>query len=181
MEDKKLSYSVHVKGELEKVMSCPVGIYYVDFKNELYYFEPKEGIDRKTAMITAVAFAVMASRRGIENGKAIRAIHENFEHLPEKHVNKDGDKYTYDFFISGDMHEFVSEDSMGSLYGDEEKKVYFFEAKMKGFLAPILRKKFFEGILNRLKSEDPEEKAMAIAVREILKDWTELDEDDIIR
>jgi hypothetical protein len=181
MEKGTLNYSVHIKGELEKVMSCPVGIYYVDFKNELFYFEPKEGLDRKMAMVTAMAISVMASHRDIENGKAIRAIHENFEHIPEKHVKKEGDKYIYDFRVEGEMHDYITEDSMGVLYGDEENKVYFFEAKLKGFLAPILKRKFFEGILENRKSEDEEKKAMAIGVREILKDWTELDESDIVR
>lgn len=181
MEKGTLSYSVHVKGELEQVMSCPIGIYYVDFKNELFYLEPKEGLSRKEAMLTAMAIAVAAAQKGIKNGKAVLAIHERFALLPEKHVKKDGDKYVYDFYIQGDMHDYITEDSMGVLYGDEENKVYFFEPKLKGFLAPILKRKFFEGILENRKSEDEEKKAMAIGVREILKDWTELDENDIVR
>ena len=181
MEEKKLSYSVHIHGELERAISCPVGVYYVDVKNQFYHFEPKEGIDRKLALIAAVGIAVMAADQGIKNGQVVKAIHENFESLPEKHLKKEGDKYLYDFYIQGDMGAYVTENTLGILYGDEKNEVYFFEAKHKGFMAPILKKKFFEGIAKDLKSEDSEKRSAAVAIGTICKEWTELDEEDIVR
>jgi hypothetical protein len=181
MEDKKLGYSVHVHGELEKAISCPMGVYYVDIKNHFYHFEAKEGLDRKHALVLAMGIAVMAANEGIKNGHIVKAIHESFESLPEEHLKKEGDKYLYDFYIQGDMHAYVTENTLGILYGDEKNEVYYFEAKHKGFMTPILRKKFFEGIAKDLKSEDSEKRAAAVAVGTICKEWTELDEEDIVR
>jgi hypothetical protein len=181
MKDKKLSYSVHVKGELVKAMSCPVGTYYLDIKHELYFFEPKEGVEREHALAIATGISVLAAHRGIKNGKVVAAIHERYAHLPEKHVKKDGDKYLYDFYIQGEMDAYVTEDTLGILYGDQENEVYFFDSKYKGFMEPILKKKFFDGIAKDLESKEAERRAAAIAVEEIKHDWTELDENDIVR
>jgi hypothetical protein len=128
-----------------------------------------------------MGISVMAANHGIKNGEVVKAIHESFEPLPEKHLKKDGDKYLYDFYIQGDMDAYVSEDTLGILYGDEKNEVYFFEAKHKGFMAPILRKKFFKGIAEDLKSEDGEKRSAAVAIGTICKEWTELDEEDIVR
>jgi hypothetical protein len=113
MEDKKLSYSVHVHGELVKAISCPVGVYYVDLKNHFYHFEAKEGLDRKHALVLAMGIAVMAANEGIKNGHVVKAIHEDFESLPEKHLKKEGDKYLYDFYIRNDQLFFCIGDVSG--------------------------------------------------------------------
>ena len=181
MEEKKLSYSVHIHGDLEKAISCPVGIYYVDFKNQLFYFEPKDGLDPKPAEMTAKLVSILAAGRNIKVGKEVMAIHETCERLKPEHIKKDGDKRSYDFYVQGEMDLFVEEPTLGGLYGDYDKEVFFFEPKHKGFMIPILKKKFFEGIAQDLDSKDGDRKAAAIAVGEIHEKWTELDEEDIVR
>jgi hypothetical protein len=181
MEDKKLGYSVHIHGDLEKAISCPMGVYYVDLKNRLYFFEAAEGLDEKPAAITSMIVSVIAAHHDIKTAKIVMALHEHFERVKKEHVSKQGDKYHYDFYVQGDMYAYVSEDTLGILYGDDEKEVYYFEAKHKGFMAPILKKKFFEGIAKDLKSEDSEKRSAAVAIGTICKEWTELDNEDIVR
>jgi len=180
MEEKKLSYSVHIHGVMEKAISCPVGVYFVDFKSRLYYFEPKAELDPKVAETTSKIVAVLAASKGIKTGKEVMAIHDACEKLKADQVKKDGDKYTYDFYVKGEMKAFVAEDTLGTLYGDYENEVFYFEPKHKGFMIPILKKKFFEGISADLESKDADRRAAAVAVGEIHENWTELDDEDIV-
>ena len=181
MEEKKLGYSVHIHGDLEKAISCPMGVYYVDLKSQLYYFEPAEGLDEKPAELTSMIVSVIAAHRDIKTAKVVMAIHENFERLKKDQVSKQDDKYHYDFYVQGEMEAFVTEDTLGTLYGDHENEVFYFEPKHRGFMAPILKKKFFEGIAADLKSKDEENRVAAEAIGEIYENWTELDDEDIVR
>ena len=179
--EKKLKYSVHAHGELEEAISCPLGTYCVDIKTKFYYFKSaKEGMPDEVANAAAEAMAHIAVLKGAKSAVAALVIHEKFELLKKEDITEKDGKLSYDFRIEGEMEEYV-ETKVGSLYADSEKKAFYFDTAKKGFMEPILKKKFYEGIKADLDSDDPEEKLGAECVMDIIKDWTELDDEDIIR
>jgi len=179
--EKTLKYSVHAHGELEEAISCPLGTYCVDVKTKFYYFKSaKKGMPDEVANAASEAMAHIAVLKGAKSAVAALIIHEKFELLKKEDVEEKDGKLIYDFTIGGELTEYV-ETKYGSLYGDPEKSAFFFDASKKGFMEPILKKKFMEGIEADLDSDDPEEKLGAECVMDIIKNWTELDEDDIVR
>jgi len=179
--EKTLKYSVHAHGELEEAISCPLGTYCVDMKTKFYYFKSaKEGMPDEVANAASEAMAHIAVLKGAKSAVAALVIHEKFELLKKKDITEKDGKLIYDFTIEGEMEEFV-ETKYGSLYGDADKEAFYFDSAKKGFMEPILKKKFYEGIKADLDSDDPEEKLGAECVIDIIKNWTELDEDDIVR
>lgn len=178
MADKKLKFSVHIHGKLEKAVESPLGFYHVDVEKELYYFEPKR--EDKPAEILDTIMAAMACAKGAKNAKVVGGILANFARLKKEQVQKQEDgEYTYDFKVEGELEEFVKT-KFGSLYGLHQGELYYFKSAHGGFMRPIELKKFTEGIKNDLNSEDETERTGAELVMEILHDWTELDTEDII-
>ena len=123
--------------------------------------------------------ATVLAALGVEHARVIVALYENFAEAPEKDVTKDGENYKYDFYVQGDLELFV-ETKYGCLYGSHEHEAYFFKSAHPGFLAPIELSKFVEGIERDIHGDDEDNKTSAELVKEILKKWVELDEEDIV-
>lgn len=184
MKEKKIGYSVHLKGELEKTVECPMGIYFVDLEHQLYWFQPAKDFPHpEDAESIATVIAAVCDAKGIKMGRIVGKIIKNFVRLDDKDVKTtdNPEKIVYDFYIQGDLEAYVTEPTLGTLYGDMSREVFFFDPKHKGFMGPILQKKFREGIAEDLKSKDLEKKSAAVAVLEIFDNWVELDEDDIVK
>ena len=179
--EKTLKYSVHVYGELEEVIKCPLGIYYIDLKNRMFFFEATEKeIPYKVIVKAAEAMAHIAVAKNNESAIPALLIHRECALLYEDDVQEKDGKFIYDFRIEGEMQEYM-ETTFGSLYADEKKEVFYFDPSKKGFMESILKKKFYDSIKADLNSEDPEKQLGAECVMNILRDWTELDDEDIIR
>ena len=179
--EKTLKYSVHIYGELEEAIECPLGKYYVDLKNRMFFFKAaNEGLPYKVIVKAAEAMANIAVAKHAKSAIPALVVHRECALLNEEDVKEKDGKFTYDFRIEGEMQEYV-ETKVGSLYADSKVETFYFDSAKKGFMEPILKKKFYEGIKADLDSEDPERQLGAECVMEIIKDWTELDDDDIIR
>ena len=179
--EKTLKYSIHVYGELEEAIKCPLGTCYVDMETKFYYFKSanKEMPDEVADAAAEVA-AHTAVITGSKIATAILIIHEKFELLKKEDITEKDGKLIYDFTIEGEMHEYV-ETKFGSLYGDPDTEVFYFDFKKKGFMEPILKRKFCENIKADLDSDDPEKRLGAECVAGIFENWTELDDEDIVR
>lgn len=179
--EKTLKYSVHAHGELEEAIECPLGTYCVDIKTRFYYFKSaKEEMPDEVANAAAEAMAHIAVLKGAKSAVAALIVHEEFELLEKEDIEEKDGKLTYDFRIEGEMEEYV-EAKVGSLYADAEKRAFYFDSAKKGFMEPILKKKFYEGVKADLDSEDPEKQLGAECVMDIIKNWIELDDEDIVR
>ena len=179
--EKTLKYSVHVYGELEEAGICPTGTYYVDLERRLFFFESDDkNISYEAAVKIAEVMAKIAVSTHIETANLVLYIHKNFLSLNEKDVQKKDGKFIYDFRIEGEMRKVV-ETPIGALYADKEKEAFYFDLANKGFMESILKKRFCKRIEADLDSEDPERQLNATCIMSILENWTELDDDDIIR
>ena len=179
--EKTLKYSIHVYGELEEAIKCPLGTYYVDTKTGLYYFKSaKKDMPDEVANSVSEAAAHIAAIKGSKVATAALIIHEKFELLKTEDIAEEDDKLTYDFRIEGEMQEYV-ETKFGSLYGDSDTELYYFDFTKKGFMEPILKRKFCENVKADLDSDDPEKRLGAEFVADIFENWTELDDEDIVR
>lgn len=184
MKKEKIGYSIHVKGELKKAIECPMGIYFVDTEHRLYWFQPNKDFPHpEDAGRISTVMAAVCNIKGIKTAKVVNHIIENFVRLDDKDVKttENSEKVNYEFYIQGELSAYVEEPTLGTLYGNSDKEVFFFEPTHKGFMGPILKKKFREGISLDLDSKDLEKKAAAVAVIEILDNWVELDDDDIVK
>lgn len=177
--ENKLKFSFSVRGTLEKVASCPMGVYYVDVENKIYFFEPAKDLDARAARLTAMTMAALAAAAGVEGGQLIGTIYEKCSAIKDKYVVKDGDTYKYDVTVDGELSELVRT-KYGSLYGCKEEKTFYFKSNHPGFLRDIEKDKFLEGIQRDLESDNEETRTGATLVTEILEDWCELDPDDIV-
>lgn len=179
--EKTLKYSVHIYGELEKAVKGPFGTYHVDLEHKVFFFESD---DKDIPYHTVVRAAeVMANFAIVTHNKSAAAalyIHERCNLLDEEEVQKKDDKFIYDFKIKGEMTKVV-ETKAGSLYVDKENQVYYFDPSNKGFMVPFLKKRFYKSIEADLNSEDTERQLGANCILSIIEDWTELDDEDIIR
>jgi hypothetical protein len=179
--EKKLKYSVHIYGELEEAITCPLGTYYVDLKNRMFFFKStRENLPYHVAVKAAEAMANIVVAKGAKSAVPALLVHRECAVLNEGDVQEKDDKLIYDFRVEGEMEEYV-ETKVGSLYADAKNEVFYFDSAKKGFMEPILKKKFYEGIKADLSSNDPEDQLGAECVMDIIKDWTELDDDDIVR
>lgn len=177
--EKTLKYSIHVHGELEEAIECPLGTYYVDMKTKFYYFKSSDK-EIPDEVAEAMAAAHIIAREEAKFAIAILTIHKKFELLKIEDIAEEDDKLTYDFRIEGEMQEYV-ETKFGSLYGDSDTEVYYFDFTKKGFMEPILKRKFCENIVEDLNSDDSEKRLGAEFVANIFENWTELDDEDIVR
>ena len=181
MEEKTLKYSIHVYGELEEAIKCPLGTYYVDMETKFYYFKSaKEEMPDEVANAASEAMAHIAAIKGSNVASAVLIIHEKFELLKKEDITEKDGKFIYDFTVDGEMNEYV-ETKFGSLYGDSDAEVYYFDFTKKGFMEPILKRKFCENIVEDLNSDDSKKKLGAEFVADIFENWTELDDEDIVR
>lgn len=179
--EKTLKYSVHAHGELEEAISCPLGTYCVDIKTRFYYFRSaKEGMPDEVANAAAEAMAHIAVLKGAKSAVAALIVHEKFEPLKKKDIKEENGKLIYDFTVEGEMQEYV-ETKYGSLYADAKKEAFYFDSAKKGFMEPILKKKFYEDIKADLNSDNPDDQLGAECTLDIIKNWTELDDEDIVR
>jgi hypothetical protein len=179
--EKTLKYSVHIYGELEEAIECPLGKYYVDLENRMFFFKAaNEGLPYKVIVKAAEAMANIAVAKHAKSAVPALLVHRECALLDKEDVQEKDGKFIYDFRIKGEMQEYV-ETKVGSLYADAKKETFYFDSAKKGFMEPILKKKFMNGIKADLNSEDPEKQLGAECVMEIIKDWTELDDDDIVR
>lgn len=179
--EKTLKYSVHIYGELEKVLKCQLGTYHVDFENKVFFFESNDKDVPYHSMVRAAE--VMANFAIITHNKSTMLalfIHKKCALLNEEDVQKEDDKFVYDFQVEGEIQKLV-ETKVGSLYVDKENEVFYFDSVKKGFMEPILKKKFYVSIERDLDSDDSESQLNAEYILSILENWTELDDDDIIR
>lgn len=178
--EKTLKYSIHVHGELEEAIKCPLGTYYVDMETKFYYFKAKEEMPDEVANAVSEAAAHIAAIKGSKVATAVLTIHEKFELLKKEDITEKDGKFIYDFTVDGEMNEYVKT-KFGSLYGDPDTEVYYFDFTKKGFMEPILKRKFCENIKADLDSDDPEKRLGAEGVANIFENWTELDDEDIVR
>ena len=177
--EKTLKYSIHVHGELEEAIKCPLGTYYVDIKTGFYYFKSAEE-EMPDEVAEAMAAAHIIAREEAKFAIAVLTIHKKFELLEKEDITEKDGKLIYDFTIEGEMQEYVKT-KFGSLYGDPDTEVYYFDFTKKGFMEPILKRKFCENIKADLDSDDPEKRLGAEGVAHIFENWTELDDEDIVR
>ena len=179
--ERTLKYSVHIYGELEEAITCPLGTYYVDLKNHMFFFKStKENLPYHVAVKAAEAMANIAVAKHAKSAVPALLVHRECALLNKEDVQEKDGKLIYDFRIEGEMQEYV-ETKFGSLYANDKVEVFYFDSAKKGFMEPILKKKFYEGIKADLSSNDPKDQLGAECVMDIIKDWTELDDDDIVR
>ena len=176
-----LKYSVHVYGELEKAVKGPFGTYHVDLEHKVFFFESDdENIPYHTTVQAAKAKAMIDFATDDESAIVALYIHEKCNLLDKEEVQKKGDKFIYDFKIKGELVKVVKT-KVGSLYADKNNQAYYFDTSNKGFMEPFLKRNFCRSVKADLNSEDPERQLDAQCVMSILEDWTELDDEDIIR
>lgn len=180
MKEKKLKFSLHVGGVLEKAVSCPLGTYYVCAEKKLYFFEPMEGLEEVAATKAATIMAAIACHADSKAAKFVAAIYEKCDAVKKEYLRKDGDNYILDAKLDGELEALV-ESKYGTLYGNDDKKLYFLDTPHAGFLRQIELEKFVEGIHGDTESDDAERQLGAEIAEDILKNWVELDSEDIER
>ena len=178
--EKTLKYSVHIYGELEEFIECPLGKYYVDIENHMFFFKTIKGLPCRVAVKAAEVMAKIAVAKHAESAIPALLIHKEYALLDEKDVKEKDGKFIYDFRVEGEMDEYVKS-KVGSFYADAKSKVFYFESTKKGFMEPLLEKRFYEGVKEDLDSDDPEKQLGAVCIVNIIKDWIELDDEDIVR
>ena len=134
----------------------------------------------EVALSASEVAAHIAAITGSKVATAVLIIHEKFELLEKEDITEKDGKFIYDFTVDGEMQEYV-ETKFGSLYGNSDAEVYYFDFTKKGFMEPILKRKFCENIIEDLNSDDSEKKLGAEFVADIFENWTELDDEDIVR
>jgi hypothetical protein len=184
MEEKKIGYSIHAKGEMKKAVECPFGTYFVDLARKLYWFKPNEKFPHpEDCEQLSTAVAAVLSIKGAKPAEIVTTIIEHCVRINDKDIKETDDpsKVEYEFYLQGEVFAYVEEPTLGTLYGNDEKELFYFDPKHKGFMGPILKKKFREGVEKDIKSDDADKRAAAIAVIEIFDNWVELDEEDIVK
>lgn len=172
----KIKFKVSVSGKLVKMISCPLGTYYVDMRG-LYYFEPAN--DEHEETISTVIAAIL-SAKGNKNARLIGKLITDFARLDKDEVKKEGDEYSYEASIDGELSKFVAS-PYGTMYGSHELKAFCFIPKHKGFVGPIEREYFVKGLDAQMKDEDEQVRVSAKIVKEtILPNWLELSEENIV-
>ena len=175
MEEKKLRFEVHAQGTLRKAVETPIGVLYIDLEHEVLYVESEE----EEAYDKMFAITCLACMGGVEDANIIKKIMENFTQLTKDRVKKDGENYSFDITISGELEDVVS-NIFGTLYTSTEHHTWYFEAKHPGtFLEKIEFEKFVENILHDLDNRDVSLNALSILI--VMQEWTKLDNEDIVK
>lgn len=174
MEEKKLSFEVHAQGTLEKAVETPIGVLYINLEYEVLYVESEE----EEAYDKLYAITCLACMDGVEKAIVIKKMMENFAQFTKDQVNKDGENYSFDVTISGELEDVVS-NKFGTLYTNTEHHAWYFEAKHPDtFLEKIEFEKFVENIFHDLDNSDVSLNALSILV--VMQEWIKLDKEDII-
>lgn len=174
MEEKKLRFEVRVQGTLEKAVETPIGVLYVDLEHEVLYVESEE----EEAYDKMFAITCLACMGGVEDANIIKKMMENFTQLTKDQVKKDGENYSFDVSISGELEVAVS-NKFGTLYANSEHHAWYFEAQHHNtFLEKIEFEKFVENIFHDLANCDASLNALSVLV--VMQEWTRLDKEDII-
>ena len=109
----------------------------------------------------------------------IKKVMENFARLTKDQVKKDGENYSFDVSISGELEVAVS-NKFGTLYTSTEHRAWYFEANHPNtFLEEIEFEKFVENIFHDLANRNASLNALSILV--VMKEWTKLDNEDIVK
>ena len=178
MEEKTVKFKVHAQGELELAVSCSIGKYYVNLEDQMFYFEPKS--DEKPYEFMSSIISIVAAMKGSKVAQMVLHMHAHFLSLKKENVTKvDDEKCTYDISVEGEMQPLV-DSAYGTLYGNPEYKCCYFESAHKGFMQPIEKKKFISGLQNDLAGDDEERKDAAETVLAVIKEFTELHDEDIV-
>ena len=179
--EKTLKYSIHVYGELESAIECPLGTYYVDLGNKVFFFKCIEDTMPYHATVQAAKIvASIAVSAHVESAIPAFVIHKKCALLDKEDVHEKYGKLVYDYQIEGEMDKYVNS-KIGSLYADKENEVFYFDSAKKGFMEPILKKRFCTGVKADLNSDDVEKQFGAKFIMNIIENWTELDDEDIVR
>ena len=175
MEEKKLCFKVQAQGTLEKAVETSIGVLYIDLEHEVLYVESEE----EDAYDKMYAITCLACIDEVEKAVAIKKMIENFARLTKDQVKKDGENYSFDFGISGELEVAVS-NKFGTLYTSSEHHAWYFEAKHPNtFLEKIEFEKFVENIFHDLA--DCEASLNALSVLVVMKEWVKLDNKDIVK
>ena len=173
MEEKKLRFEVHAQGTLEKAVETPIGVLYVNLEHEALYVDSEEVYDK----IYAITY--VACMEGVEGANIVKKIMENFAQLTKDQVKKDGENYSFDIHISGEL-EVAVKNSFGTLYVNQEYRVWYFKARHSDtFLEKIEFEKFVENIFHDLADSDASLNALSTLV--VIKEWLKLDNEDIVK
>ena len=174
MEEKKLCFEVHAQGTLEKAVETSIGVLYINIEHEVLYVESEE----EEAYDKIYAITCLACIDGVEKAIIIKKMMENFAQFTKDQVKKDGENYSFDVSISGELEVAVS-NKFGTLYVNPEHHTWYFEAQHHNtFLEKIEFEKFVENIFHDLANCDASLNALSILV--VMQEWTRLDKEDII-
>lgn len=175
MEEKKLRFEVRAQGTLEKAVETPIGVLYIDIEHEVLYVESEE----EEAYDKIYAITCLACIDEAKGAVVIKKMMENFAQLTKKQVKKDGENYSFDVEISGELEVAVS-NKFGTLYTSPEHRTWYFEAKHPNtFLEKIEFEKFVENIFHDLADHDISLNALAILV--VMQEWVKLNNEDIVK
>lgn len=179
--EKTLKYSVHFYGELEPTIECPLGTYYVDFENKVFFFKrTDENTPYNIAVKSAEIMANIAAATNAETAIAALTIHKELFLLDEENVHEKDGKFVYDFRVEGEMQAYIKT-KVGYLYGDKENEVFYFDSVKKGFIKPLLKKRLCASLEEDLNSDNPERQVGAKCILMVIEKWAELDDEDIVR
>ena len=174
MEEKKLCFEVHAQRTLEKAVETSIGVLYINIEHEVLYVESEE----EEAYDKIYAIICLACIDGVEKAIIIKKMMENFAQFTKDQVKKDGENYSFDVSISGELEVAVS-NKFGTLYVNPEHHTWYFEAQHHNtFLEKIEFEKFVENIFHDLANCDASLNALSILV--VMQEWTRLDKEDII-
>lgn len=174
--NKKLNYKAHYEGVLEKAVGTPNGVYYVDMDNGRFFLESED--DKELAKMVAAVFAKTAAEHGDEGAEILLTILKTFNEVPDEHVEKCDENYRYSYLIEGELVPLVKT-GMGCFYANKEDEVFYFDTPHDGFIRRIEMEKFIEGLDKDRHSDDAERSKAANAILKILKNWTELNKEDV--
>lgn len=174
MEEKKLCFEVHAQGTLEKAVETSIGVLYINIEHEVLYVESEE----EEAYDKIYAITCLACIDGVEKAIVIKKMMENFAQFTKDQVKKDGENYSFDVSIFGELEVAVS-NKFGTLYVNPEHHAWYFEAQHHNtFLEKIEFEKFVENIFHDLANCDASLNALSVLV--VMQEWTRLDKEDII-
>ena len=167
----KLKYCIKGKDTFVKFAESPVGTYYLNIDKRLVVFIASNNMSNEEAYEIDGFMANVGTAFQIENAKSIKFIQDTFIRLD---LDKDWDPKTpVTYKIEGELKLTVS-GKYGNLYADIENKRWYFEPSIKNF-----RNKLFN-IFKESVAKDARISPKIENVLVIIKNWREIDDDEII-
>ena len=167
----KLKYCIKGKDTFVKFAESPVGTYYLNIDKRLVVFIASNNMSNEEAYEIDGFMANVGTAFQIENAKSIKFIQDTFIRL---NLDKDWDPKTpVTYKIEGELKLTVS-GKYGNLYADIENKRWYFEPYIKNF-----RNKLFN-IFKESVAKDARISPKIENVLVIIKNWKEIDDDEII-